>query len=918
MTRFPKTLRHDSGGEMRLDETRLLLSFREEQRSVDVDRVLVAAGIRLEMSGEQGEKNGRRSGVHEAVNHTEYRFWVRSNDAPVVEDGQAAEAVRNAAETLGPLAWIGPVYRMEGTSGLDGLVCPLPTALVVRFARDAAGRGPAKLKRYGLREVPERSKYLGDFRYFELGESANGSSAYDLRDALLSEEGDVVTDAFLEHMPLIVPLTIVPNDPMYPQQWNMARIQAGGAGLSAWDISTGAAGVVVCVMDTGVDQTHPDIQLAGPGVNLGTMMPTGAPAGNAHGTACAGIVAGSYNNATGVAGVAGNCRILPARFQNWTDAEVAGGINWAVANGANVISMSFGTYFPGEGTGPVAGWNVAVIDPAIAAATGAGVVLCAATGNENLNTFNRYPGRNPAVIACGASDQSDNRKSPASPDGECWGSNFAPGVSVVAPGVLCPTTDIQGAGGYNNTGGPGSGPCVTYPSTGDAAGDYYSSFNGTSAATPHVAGLAALLRSRYPALTGAQIRAVIERTADKVGTTAYAEAPGFPNGTRNQQMGYGRINAYRSLDFADVLIKDWPGDDGVEPSTPAGGDFWDYSDIVVRPTDDTVFMPGDPMQSSNVERGQTNYIYVRVTNNGPAAARNVVVDCRIAAYAGTQFTYPLDWTAVDATHIAPTPLTASFATVPAGDTAVAKFSVSAAQVDTLWNWVNGMSWHPCMLARVQADNDYAFAGAGLTGTPIVVRRNNLAQRNLSVVDVLTGAPVTFPFVAGAEKSRAEAIELVLDRSRIPEEIEVLLALDDDGKAFPMVDFDDIWDDRIGKRDDGLQFLRRTHIRSRIGARVGVLTLEKGSRIEWAPHPRLENVKVEGGEVVLRDGNRYVVLRDPVVHVYARREPGRRYPLSIRLVVPEQAEPGERYLVTIAQREGRNTVGGVGALFVVRQ
>ena len=164
--------------------------------------------------------------------------------------------------------------------------------------------------------------------------------------------------------------------------------------------------------------------------------------------------------------------------------------------------------------------------------------MCVAT--HNYNSSITYPATNPLVMACGASDEIDNRKTPSSPDGEdWWGSNFGPEISVVAPGVHIPTTDIQGNDGYNK-----SSDAV------DNYGNYYLTFNGTSSATPHVAGLAALLLSLNPELTNVQVKNIIEQTADKVGVEPYALTPGYPNGTWNQEMGYGRINVLRALELA--------------------------------------------------------------------------------------------------------------------------------------------------------------------------------------------------------------------------------------------------------------------------------------------------------------------------------------------------------------------------------
>jgi subtilisin family serine protease len=175
--------------------------------------------------------------------------------------------------------------------------------------------------------------------------------------------------------------------------------------FTGWNISSGNNAVIICILDTGCDLLHPDLQtnFSEQGINLGTMGGDGSPTGS-HGTACVGIAAAVFSNRLGVAGVAGNCRIMPVAFQNWTDYEVAAGINYAATatNPARVISMSFGFN----------GWDPNIIDPEIQNAFNMNIVMCAAT--HNYNSGITYPATNRLIMACGASDQLDNRKSPIS------------------------------------------------------------------------------------------------------------------------------------------------------------------------------------------------------------------------------------------------------------------------------------------------------------------------------------------------------------------------------------------------------------------------------------------------------------------------------------------------------------------------
>jgi subtilisin family serine protease len=659
-----------------------------------------------------------------------------------------------------------------------------------------------------------------------------------------------------------------PNDTYYAKQWNLAKIEAP----KGWDLSTGSNKVVIAVIDTGCDLKHEDLSAKYVPVKdrRDVVSKTNTPQDKVgHGTCCAGIAAAASNNKKGVAGVTWGCQIMPiSLYKAQYVSHIVESINWAQLHGAHVISISLNISPPHS-----------KIDAAISAAHKAGIVLVAASGNDAPTVAANkisYPANHKLVMAVGASDKSDKR---------CvWSkkkaSQFGPALDVVAPGISLWTTDITGTKeGYNKKG----------TSQGDAAGNYFNSFGGTSGATPHVAGLAGLLRSFYPKLTNDQIRSIIEKTAEKVGGYKYSHDPKHPSGTWNNEMGYGRINVFWALDFADVYIKDNPADKG---SVPFVGNFYSNSDIFVRQSDDNI------LSYEPAKRGQkTNWIYVRVTNLGPAKARKVKVSVRAVPFAGTQFVYPHDWTVVDATHLKPTDLKPGFTLAP-GATDVAKFTLDQKQVDQLYGWEKN-KWHPCLLAEVKCENDY--------GTPAGVhtwQNNNLAQRNISTVGVGFGSSVSYPFVAGHELNMDVYMELVIDRHELPQEVELLLDPWDTETYFPALEL------ASPKVRKVITFLDRTRLALSLCGCDGILSLEAGSSFECGM-PVEGDVSLQGAELVTRQGKRLIAIREDQAMIGLQKRPGEMRQMSLTFRVPDEAEPEDRYQIDVSQRNTRQeVVGGV--------
>lgn len=328
------------------------------------------------------------------------------------------------------------------------------------------------------------------------------------------------------------------DDAIFAKQWGLKNTgQNGGTpGIDirvcdAWTLATGK-GVKVAVVDHGIQLDHPDLKAHISPLSFDTV--TGASPsqvrGN-HGTACAGIIGAlRANGQLGVTGVAPDATLIsvsdnltvgPNAAQN-----LASGLAWAAQNGADVISNSWGHDLLAS----------SLIDDAIDEALtkgrgGKGCVVVFAAGNNNGPLI--YPAHsNPAILAVGAMSPCGQRKSPTSCDPESfWGGCFGAQLDVAGPGVLIPTTDRTGADGYDS-------------------GDYALTFNGTSSATPHVAGVAALILEKNPKLTQLEVVTIIEKSARKVGPYTYQKTPGRPNGDWHQEMGYGLVDAKACIDAA--------------------------------------------------------------------------------------------------------------------------------------------------------------------------------------------------------------------------------------------------------------------------------------------------------------------------------------------------------------------------------
>ncbi len=278
----------------------------------------------------------------------------------------------------------------------------------------------------------------------------------------------------------------VPNDTYYSLEWHLPKIAAP----AAWDITSGSSSVIIAILDSGVDGTHPDLtsqMVAGWNFYDGNSDTTDV---FGHGTLVAGAAAAAENNLVGVASVAGGCKIMPIRVSDTngyaSSSSIAQGLTWAADRGIRVANLSFANVT-----------KMSSINTAAQYFQSKGGVVVAAAGNDGM--FDSTPD-NPNFLMVSATDANDTLATFSS-----TGNN----VDLAAPGVSILTTVMGGS---------------------------YAWAGGTSLSAPIVAGVAALVLSVNPSLTGPQIQDVLKTSADDLGPAGW-----------DPSYGWGRVNAYKAV-----------------------------------------------------------------------------------------------------------------------------------------------------------------------------------------------------------------------------------------------------------------------------------------------------------------------------------------------------------------------------------
>ncbi len=366
---------------------------------------------------------------------------------------------------------------------------------------------------------------------------------------------------------------LTPNDPIYPMQWGLDH--RGVNANAAWDLTLGSPSVVIAILDSGIDLTHPEfagrVTAGWDFVNRDSV----AQDDNGHGTHVAGVAAAAANNGVSGAGVAPGCSIMPVKVLDsaglGSNFDIGEGIRWAADRGADVINLSIDSATYSDSIGK-----------AVAYAHSADAVVVAAAGNRSTNLG--YPAALPGVVGVSALDPSLGLAS---------FSNRGEKVDLAAPGV-----DIQSAAR-----GGGSG-----------------TMGGTSMASPFVAGAAALVRSRNPLLNHAEVASMLVASATDLGPAGH-----------DRSYGSGLLHVARAVALATAANDDEiPGVRApASPVAGAAGAPGDARDVFA-----VTLLAGETIAATLTAGGATDF---DLSLYGPHTRRVAGADAPLASSAGASY-----------------------------------------------------------------------------------------------------------------------------------------------------------------------------------------------------------------------------------------------------------------------------------------
>ncbi|HMS82462.1 MAG TPA: S8 family serine peptidase [Nitrospira sp.] len=419
----------------------------------------------------------------------------------------------------------------------------------VKFDGDRAESACRKLLKEHRLQIKQSIEYARNTFFVQAVEGA-GQKVFGIADFLLRHK-----DVELCHPELVRKMGW---RQVFPQQWHLRKTTIDGTFYdahanveAAWALSEGE-GIRIAVIDDGCDVNHEELAgsnkiVAPRDVTRKTDDPRPGSRDN-HGTACSGVACA--NGQHGASGVAPKAQLMPIRYVSPLGSQAeADAFVWAASHGADVISCSWG---PEDGdwsdpsdpahqqVAPLPDATRLAIDWAIAnGRNGKGCVITFAAGNGNESVDHDGYASYEKVIAVAAC-HAKGKKSAYSDFGRAvWCAFPSNDTLLPIPGIW--TTDRSRAAGYN----PGQ------VSRGDAAGNYVNDFGGTSSACPGVAGVAALLLSRNPALQWDEVKDILKRSCDRIDVAGghYDEHGHSPF------YGYGRVNAKRAVELAAPAVE---------------------------------------------------------------------------------------------------------------------------------------------------------------------------------------------------------------------------------------------------------------------------------------------------------------------------------------------------------------------------